>query len=133
MEENATVEKILEELEINLSLENLQKVIRDARYADTRKAKEVMTTIVGNLKRNIKEQYGITISEEETDVSKLGPILEEFIEAIWVKYDSDDSGYLDRTEAFAFVKELFESDDVSDDVMRIIFIFDQDDSGSIDK
>ena len=49
------------------------------------------------------------------------------------KFDTNDDGYLDREEVKGFVRELFGIENVSDDVLRIIFIFDADDDGNIDK
>lgn len=49
------------------------------------------------------------------------------------KFDEDESGYLDREEVKGFIGELFGITDVSEDVLRIIFIFDADDDGNIDK
>ena len=64
-----------------------------------------------------KQWYESSIS---CDAPKIDDIVKKCIDDLWVKYDTDDSGYLDRQETFVFIKDSLQGERNHDEEHDII-------------
>lgn len=65
----------------------MQKVIRDANYADLGKAREVKNAIIENLRKHIEMNYPEIASQERKNPEKLDQIIREYCESTLKKFD----------------------------------------------
>jgi hypothetical protein len=92
------VDAILEELSVQLSIINLQKVIREKKDKDEKKANEALKWVTGKINKKLKETLNLKSIDVTKDQAKVDKAIQVFIDGIWHKYDISLTGSLSKSE-----------------------------------